>query len=83
MRQADGNNKYSARGLKTIGQRLKFNNNLVNVYETTIHCEPNWSMRFGNAIMCDFEFYMNLPFRNVDKVLNFHNLSKKYTFLVK
>ena len=34
--QADGNDEISGRGLKIIGQRLKFDNYLVNVCETTI-----------------------------------------------
>ena len=59
---------------------MKYNDEYQKV---SVHCEPKWSMRFGNAIMCDFEFDMNLPSRNVDKVLKFHNLTKKYTFLVK
>ena len=36
IKQADGNDKVSARGLKIERQRLKFNNYLVNVCETTI-----------------------------------------------
>ena len=36
IKQADGNNKISGRGLKIIRQRLKFDKYLVNVCETTI-----------------------------------------------
>ena len=35
-----------------------------------------WSMRFEDAIMCDFVFDINLPSRNIDKGLNFHNIAK-------
>ena len=36
IKQADGNDKISDRGLKIIRQRLNFDNYLVNVCETTI-----------------------------------------------
>ena len=36
MKQADGDNKISARGLKIIGQRFKLKNYLVNLCENTI-----------------------------------------------
>ena len=36
IKQADGSDKISGRGLKIIGQRLKFDNHLVNVCETLI-----------------------------------------------
>ena len=34
IKQANGNDKISGRGLKIIGQRLKFDNYLVKVCET-------------------------------------------------
>ena len=36
MKQADGNDKISGRGLKIFRQRLKFDNYLVNVCGNTI-----------------------------------------------
>ena len=36
IKQADGNDKKSARGLNIIRQRLKFDNYFVNVCENTI-----------------------------------------------
>ena len=36
IKQTDGNDKISGRGLEIIRQRLKFENYLVNVCETTI-----------------------------------------------
>ena len=36
IKQADGNDKIPGRGLRIIRQRLKFDNYLVNVCETTI-----------------------------------------------
>ena len=36
IKQADGNDKISGRGFKILRQRLKFDNYLVNICETTI-----------------------------------------------